>query len=207
MRILDHIARQGVPIRASDGRRPERELERARIRAEQLADDAGRGEMLDEAREVVTEAYTARLGDAGLWAYLIATSVPYSPRDRADSQAALLDLVTAAVTEDLLEASAVRLLRDDGQRLLDLPTLVSDVRSGIGAAPGAVADAYRRDDPTTRRVLHLIGTIALAALIFLIVAGATEDLVIALLVASVVVVLLLLSVYGPGWWERRGRAR
>ncbi len=99
-------------------------------------------------------------------------------------------LITAAVIEDLLEASEVRLLRDDGEAILDFPTLV-----------------YRRDGPTTRRVLHVIGIIALAGLVFLIVAGATEDVVLALLAASVVVVLLALSVYGPGWWERRGRPR
>jgi hypothetical protein len=137
IRILDRIARQGVPVRASEGRRPERHLELARIRAERLADDAGRGEMLDGAREVVIDAYAARLGDASLWTSLVAASVPYSPRDRAESQAALLDLVTAAVTEDLLEASDVRLLRDDGQQILDLPTLAMSVSSGdrVGMAP------------------------------------------------------------------------
>lgn len=206
VRILDHLGRHGAPIRASDGRRPERRLERARIRAEQVADDAGRGEMLDEAREVVIDAYTARLAGAGLWTSFVATSVPYSAQDRAESQAAILDLVTAAVTEDLLEASAVRLLRDDGQAILDLPTLVTEPGSGDGTAGNAVVNAYR-DSPTSRRVLNGIGALALAGLVFLIVAGATEEFMLALSLALGVVVLLALSVYGPGWWERRGQTR
>ena len=194
IRILDRLARQGVPVRASDAPRPEHHLERARIRAEQLADDAGRGEMLDDAREAVIDAYTARLGNMNLWTSGVATGVPYSPRDRADSQAALLDLVTAAVTEDLLEASDVRLLGDDGQLILDLPTLAMRASSGdrVGMLP---------------RVLRVIGAVALAGLVFLIAAGVTEDLVVALFGASVVVLLLWLSVFGPGWWERRGQTR
>jgi hypothetical protein len=102
--------------------------------------------------------------------------------------------VTAAVTEDLLEASDVRLLGDDGQLILDLPTLAMRASSGdrVGMLP---------------RVLRVIGAVALAGLVFLIAAGVTEDLVVALLGASVVVILLWLSVFGPGWWERRGQTR
>ena len=94
-RILHHIAQHGAPIRASDGRRPERDFERARVLAENRADEAGRGKMLDEARE----------------------------------------LVTAAVTEDLLQASEVRPLREDGQRLLNLPPIVT----ATGAPAGTVS--------------------------------------------------------------------
>ena len=136
------------------------------------------------------------------------SSRPASPtalKTAPHSQAAILDLVTAAVTEDLLEASAVRLLRDDGQAILDLPTLVTEPGSGDGTAGNAVVNAYR-DSPTSRRVLNGIGALALAGLVFLIVAGATEELMLALSLALGVVVLLLLSVYGPGWWERRGQS-
>jgi len=203
-RIIMALARHGAPIRAGTGRRPPPALERARRRAEQRADDAGRAELLAEAREMVTEAYVSRLGDAGLWVSLVGTSVPYSAEDRAASQAAILDLVTAAVTEDLLEPADVRRLREDGSRLLDHPTVVTEMRSTSSSAPDLT---YRRQYPAAQRVLYVTGAVFLVALVFLVVAGATEDLVMAFLVAIVVVLALLLSVVGPSWWERRGRTR
>lgn len=89
------------------------------ILAEDAADRAGRGELLDEAREAVREAMLRRFVD--YWPMLPYGSAYHSVSrtdDQAEIIAALEGAVAVAITEDLLAPSDAAALGDPGFRLL-----------------------------------------------------------------------------------------
>ncbi|CAN5803824.1 hypothetical protein BH23CHL8_BH23CHL8_15980 [soil metagenome] len=119
-RILLRLAEEGVPLWGGSPMRAGRDLRPIRGLAERRAIEAGRDELLGEARERVGRAYVARLANMGAWTGIAGFSLPFSARERAESEMVLRDLVTAAVVEDLVPQSAVAALRADGERLLAL---------------------------------------------------------------------------------------
>lgn len=196
--ILGRIAEQDAPLWISDSQ-PRSGLHLAAVRrlANQRADEACRGDMLAGARERVSRAYALRVGDMSLWSAVTAGSLPYSARDRADSQAVLQDLVTAAVTEDLLPWSAVRRLREDGERLLDIAVTDASDPPAEGPVRAPPEDPFIRPLVPAGGVARFLGAVLLVGLSFSLVAGATSDAGLGVLAAAAIAISLLISVSGP----------
>lgn len=197
--LIGRMAERDLPVVIGERMYPDSALRTLREEAEDQADEAGRGELVETARDRITRAYVLQFGDHGLRISYGASSGMATSRERADSQVVLGDLVLATAVEDLLSASMLEPLRADGERLLGIAAMDSDEPSGFDAA-GDDPDALTVGRTVGPRLVTAASLVALVALTFLMVAGATEDLGLAAIVASVVAIVLLVSMVGP--WER-----
>lgn len=198
-RLFERLARSDAPLWSGAPLRDERQLRTLREQAEEQAIEAGRIELLDEAHERVANAYATRLGDMGYWTGLFGIPVPFTAQERADSQAVVRDLITAAVVADLLPPLAVEALRADGEHLL------GPVEDEDGSAP-AVERTPPRDPfvgPYASWQFLVIELLSfdVGVVIGAAIDGADSDVILLLAGAINAVVLTVL------WNLRRHRAR
>jgi hypothetical protein len=130
---------------------------------ERLADAAGRGALLDDAREALTNAVASRIATIRTYPYGMMTAGTARAEDQVAIVRALRDLVAVAVMRDRLEPDDARALAMPGLQVLgsrvpvledpawaDLATPLDDAAAPPEWAPTeeewAVADAQARRD-------------------------------------------------------------
>ena len=112
---------------------------------------AGRGALLDEARDSVRNALSQRLavvfpaGNAGLTLHATGRAA-----DQVELVAAIDDAVAVAVAEDLLDPADARALSEPGRALLGLPPVGEEVARAVSGHPCAPAAPGSRRRPTGR---------------------------------------------------------
>lgn len=111
----------------------------ARNRAQDAAIVAGRGDLLDEAmaaaREVALQGFS-RAGFSGTWALTEMAASVATSRDRVAAAAGFEEAAMAAVTEDLVDADTVEVLRATSNELGRLTGVVPPGSLAAVGSPG-----------------------------------------------------------------------
>ncbi|MEO5966443.1 MAG: hypothetical protein ABIR11_13340 [Candidatus Limnocylindrales bacterium] len=128
----------------------DREIRLAEL--ERLADHAGRGRLLDDARDALTSALVGRFGDRLPYPYSLQPLGSPRTVDQAAIVMALRDVVAVSVMEDRLDPADAAALAGPGWRLLGIRDGPDDAVAGSedahGAPPHAPTSHVRVDEPS-----------------------------------------------------------
>jgi hypothetical protein len=173
----DRLDRYAVPLQ--DPAERAEQLDRLEARAE----EAGRTELLDEARDALERELMERWTSHLRLAYGAESTMTGRAEDRAAAVTALRDLVAVAVMRDRLEPADAEALAERGMWLLDVGSLdgftavrpdVPDPRPGAPTLEDWTRAAAERPEPPAMRrtspvVSIVVGGVALVVLVALLV--------------------------------------